>query len=210
MERLDAPVVCRRDDLRRRALALTFDDGPSRWTPAVLDVLAEHEARATFFVVGRYAEERPELVARMARDGHEVGNHTFDHVDAALTGDAELSKQIAHATEAILAAGAQPSLMRPPYGREPERVAELARAQGLAPTVLWSVEGTDWEERPPGEIAADILRGSAPGAIALLHDGVPPDEERDCAATVAALGRILPALRDDGYELVTVSQLLAG
>jgi chitooligosaccharide deacetylase len=202
--------VRRRDGLRRRALALTFDDGPSRWTPAVLDLLAEHEARATFFVVGRYAEERPELVARMAQEGHEVGNHTFDHVDAAYTEDAELGDQIARTSEAILAAGAQPHLMRPPYGREPERVAELAHAQGLAPTVLWSVEGRDWEERPPGEIAADVLRGSAPGAIVLLHDGVPPGEERECAATVAALGWILPALRGEGYELVTLSELLAG
>jgi peptidoglycan/xylan/chitin deacetylase (PgdA/CDA1 family) len=157
-------IVSRCDGLRRRALALTFDDGPSQWTPAMLDVLGEHEARATFFVVGRYVEERPELVARMAREGHEIGNHTFDHVHA-------------------------------------------ADEEGLSLTVLWSTDGPDWEEPPPERIAAEVLRGVEPGAI--VHDGVPPGERRGCAGTVAALARILPARRGNGYELVTVSELLA-
>ena len=109
MERLTCPVVCERDDLRRRVLALTFDDGPSRWTPAVLDLLAEQDARATFFVVGRYVQERPELVERMTREGHEVGNHTFDHIDAAHERDeAVVRDQIARTTAAIVAAGATP------------------------------------------------------------------------------------------------------
>jgi chitooligosaccharide deacetylase len=210
VERLTCPVVCRRDDLGRRALALTFDDGPSHWTPAVLDLLAEHDAHATFFVVGRYTEERPGLVERMAREGHEVGNHTFDHIDAAHERDAAVVRdQIARTTAAIHTAGAQARLMRPPYGKDTCRIARLAEEQGLAPTVLWSVEAWDWAERPADEIAADILRGAEPGAIALLHDGVPPDEERECTATVTALGAILPALRRDGYELLTVSELLA-
>ena len=210
MERLTCPVVCERDDLQRRALALTFDDGPSRWTPAVLDLLAEQGAHATFFVVGRYVQERPELVERMAQEGHEVGNHTFDHIDAAHERDeAVVRDQISRTTAAIVAAGAETRLMRPPYGKNACRVARLAAEQGLSPTVLWSVEAWDWAGPPPDQIAADILAGAKPGAILLLHDGVPPDERRDCAGTVAALGEILPALRRDGYELVTVSELLA-
>jgi len=176
----------------------------------VLDLLGEQEARATFFVVGRYAEEHPEVVERMARGGHEVGNHTFDHVDAAHERDESvLRDQIARTTEAIRAAGAQTRLMRPPYGKDACRVARLASEQGLSPTILWSVQAWDWAEPPPDQIATDVLRGAEPGAIVLLHDGVPPDERRDCAGTVAALGEILPALRRDGYELVTVSELLA-
>jgi peptidoglycan-N-acetylglucosamine deacetylase len=175
----------------------------------VLDLLGEHEARATFFVVGRYVDERLQLVERMAREGHELGNHTFDHVHAADEKDAALRGQIARTTEAVQAAGAEVRLMRPPYGEDAERVARLAHEEGLAPTVLWSTHGSDWEEPPPERIAADVLRGAEPGAIVLLHDGVPPGEGRKCGAMVAALGRILPALRRDGYELVTVSELLA-
>lgn len=176
----------------------------------MLDLLAEQDARATFFVVGRYVQERPELVERMTREGHEVGNHTFDHIDAAHERDeAVVRDQIARTTAAIVAAGATPRLMRPPYGKNACRVARLAAEEGLSPTVLWSVEAWDWASPPPDRIAADILGGAKPGAILLLHDGIPPDEQRDCAGTVAALGEILPALRRDGYELVTVSELLA-
>jgi peptidoglycan/xylan/chitin deacetylase (PgdA/CDA1 family) len=209
VERLIQPVVYRREDLRRRALALTFDDGPSRWTPAVLDLLGRHDARATFFVLGRFTEERPELVERMTRDGHEVGNHTYDHVHAADEQDTALRDQIARTTDAVRAAGAEIRLMRPPYGEDAHRVARLAHEQGLSPTVMWSTHGSDWEEPPPGQIAAAVLRGAEPGAIVLLHDGVPPGERRGCDGMVAALETILPALRDDGYELVTVSELLA-
>ena len=175
----------------------------------MLDLLGEHEARATFFVLGRYAEERPQLVERTAREGHEVGNHTFDHVRAADEEDAALRGQIARTTAAARAAGAEIRLMRPPYGEDPERVARLAREEGLSPTVMWSTHGFDWEEPPPERIAADVLGGAEPGAIVLLHDGVPPGERRECGGMVDALGRILPALRRDGYELVTVSELLA-
>jgi peptidoglycan-N-acetylglucosamine deacetylase len=211
VERLSCPLVCCRDDLDRRALALTFDDGPSRWTPAVLDLLAGQGARATFFVVGRHVDERPELVARMVREGHEVGNHTFDHVDGAHEpDDAVVREQIRSASAAIRAAGAEPRLLRPPYGKDSCRLARLAREAGLERAVLWSVEAWDWADPPPDEIVARILRGVAPGAIVLLHDGAPPDERgRDRAGTVAALGEILTTLRRDGYELVTVSELLA-
>jgi peptidoglycan/xylan/chitin deacetylase (PgdA/CDA1 family) len=210
VERLSCRLVCSREDCERRALALTFDDGPSRWTPAVLDLLARQGARATFFVVGRYVEERPELVARMAGEGHEVGNHTFDHVDGAHERDeVALLEQIRRASAAIRAAGAEPRLIRPPYGKDVCRVARLGSDEGLEPTVLWSVECWDWADPPPDEIVRHILRGAAPGAIVLLHDGAPPDEERDRAGTVAALGEILSVLRRDGYELVTVSELLA-
>ena len=209
MERLTPPLISRREDSERRALALTFDDGPSRWTPAVLDLLGEHEAHSTFFVLGRYVEERPQLVARMTREGHEVGNHTFDHVHPADIEDTELRGQIARTTAAVRAAGAEIRLMRPPYGEDTHRVARLAHDEGLSPTVMWSMHGSDWEEPPPERIAADVLLGAEPGAIVLLHDGVPPGERRACGGMVAALGVILPALRRDDYELVTVSELLA-
>jgi peptidoglycan/xylan/chitin deacetylase (PgdA/CDA1 family) len=206
-------LVCSRDDLAgRRLLALTFDDGPGDCTAPILDLLGEHAARATFFVLGRYADERPELVARARAEGHELGNHTYDHPDAAhVKDDAELRGQLARTSAAIrLAAGVEPRLVRPPYGKEPCRLGRLAAELGLEPTVLWSVQSWDWES--PAEqdgVVERVLAGAAPGAIVLLHDGVPPGEEGSRAATVRALAEILPELRGRGYELVTVSELLA-
>jgi peptidoglycan/xylan/chitin deacetylase (PgdA/CDA1 family) len=165
---------------------------------------------ATFFVVGRYVDERPELVRRTASAGHELGNHTYDHVDAAHERDEEvLRRQLARTSSAIEAAtGAAPRLVRPPYGKDVCRVARLGAEAGLEPTVLWSVQAWDWDVTPAEEIAGHVLRGVHPGAIVLLHDGSPPDEDRSSEPTVVALETILPALQAEGYEAVTVSALL--
>jgi peptidoglycan/xylan/chitin deacetylase (PgdA/CDA1 family) len=204
-------LVCRRDGLDRRLVALTFDDGPSEWTPAVLDLLERHRMGATFFVVGRYVDARPELVRRMASAGHELGNHTYDHVDAAHERDEEvLRDQLARTSSSIAAATGTPArLVRPPYGKDVCRVARLGAEAGLEPTILWSVQAWDWDETPAEEIAGHVLRGVHPGAIVVLHDGVPPNEDRSRGPTVLALETILPALEADGYEAVTVSALLA-
>src|ERR687884_949887 len=166
---------------------------------------------ATFFVVGRYVDARPELVRRMASAGHELGNHTYDHVDAAHERDPEvLRDQLARTSSAIeRATGTAPRLVRPPYGKAVCRVARLGAEAGLEPTVLWSVEAWDWDVTPAEEIAELVLRGVEPGAIVLLHDGMPPGAEGSREPTVAALETILPALRAEGYESVTVSALLA-
>jgi peptidoglycan-N-acetylglucosamine deacetylase len=191
-------------------VALSFDDGPARWTPAVLDVLGEHGVHATFFVVGRYVDGRPDLVARAAREGHELGNHTYDHVDPAHERDDDtLRNQIARTSSAIeQAAGVPPRLMRPPYGKDVCRVARLAREVGIAHTVLWSAQAWDWDEPPAAEITVRILRDRAPGGILLLHDGAPPCDARSRDSTVTAVAEILPALARDGYGVVTVSELL--
>jgi peptidoglycan-N-acetylglucosamine deacetylase len=177
----------------------------------VLDHLAEHGARATFFVCGRYVDERPELVARTVREGHELGNHTYDHVDCAHERDDDvLRDQIRRTSDAIeRAAGVAPRLMRPPYGKDVCRVARLAGEQQLAPTVLWSVQAWDWDEPPADEIVARILRDCRPGAIVLLHDGAPPYDSRSREQTAIAVGRLLPALAAEGYDVLTVSELLA-
>ena len=131
---------------------------------------------ATFFLVGRYVSARPELVRRIARAGHELGNHTYDHVDAAHERDEDvLRDQLARTSEAIeAAAGTAPRLVRPPYGKDVCRVARLGADAGLEPTVLWSVQAWDWDVTPAEEIAGHVLRGVHPGAIVLLHDGAPP------------------------------------
>jgi peptidoglycan/xylan/chitin deacetylase (PgdA/CDA1 family) len=177
----------------------------------VLDLLREHAAGATFFVVGRYVEERPDVARRAAAEGHELGNHTFDHVDAAHERDDDvLRDQLARTSAAIeRAVGAAPRLVRPPYGKDVARVARLGAELGLAPAVLWSAQGWDWDTTPSDEIAAHLLRDCDPGGIAVLHDGVPPGGGPGREPMLAALAQVLETLTRDGYELVTVSELLA-
>ena len=192
-------------------LALSFDDGPSDATGSVLDLLRAHDAHATFFVVGRYVEERPEIVRRALAEGHELGNHTFDHVDAAYEKDDDaLRDQIARTSAAIEAvAGAAPQLIRPPYGKDVARMARLGRELGLVHTILWSAQGWDWDTTPADEIARLVLRDCGPGGIVVLHDGVPPRGGPSREPMLTALAEILDALRHDGYGVVTVSALLA-
>ena len=198
-----------------RAIAVTFDDGPSGSTQDVLDVLEAHEARGTFFVVGQWTERLPHVVQAIAERGHEVANHTWTHFDASEVPDEELWRdELRRTSETIAAAaGRPPVLFRPPYGHEPERLAAVAAECGLGTTVLWSVDPEDWEgNEDDGLIEAAVLAEVHPGAIVLHHDGRPGQDWNSGspqAGTVRALPRILERLADDGYRFVTVSELLA-
>lgn len=174
-------------------------------------MLRRHEARGTFFVLGQAVEANPDTLLHIKAEGHEIGNHTYDHPDAgAERDDRKLREQIERTNRCIeRIALTPPRLMRPPYGRDVCRVARLASECGLSPTVLWSIQSWDWEAPPAEQIAGRVLAETRPGAIILLHDGAPPHDERTREPTVEALGSILPALREDGYECLTVSELLA-
>jgi peptidoglycan/xylan/chitin deacetylase (PgdA/CDA1 family) len=193
-------VIVRSRNLAEPLIALTFDDGPSEWTEPILDLLADHDAYATFFVVGSAVEGREATLERARSDGHEVGSHTFSHPHPAELDNDELREEIRRGAEA--AGGAK--LVRPPYGEDAERFDRLAQELGLGPTVLWSVDPRDWEATDGGVVAERVLAGAAAGAIVDLHDG-----RRRQQATVAAVEMVLPALDERGFRLVTVSQLLA-
>lgn len=188
-------------------IALTFDDGPGPWTAAILDLLAEHGAWATFFVLGSNVEGREAVLRRAVAEGHELGNHTFDHHDPRRLSDEELRAELER-TGAVVrrAAGVDPRLARPPYGHDAERFARVAAGLGLE-TVLWTVDPRDWTEPPAKRLARRILRQARDGAIVDLHDGVPgrslPGRSRQ--PTVDALALVLPELRRRGFELVTLS-----
>jgi peptidoglycan/xylan/chitin deacetylase (PgdA/CDA1 family) len=186
----------------RRAIALTFDDGPDpRWTPRVLDLLGEAGARATFFCCGEPARRHPDLVRRAARLG-EVGNHSWSHPDLATLGDDPLDDEL-DGTHRLLAGitGRVPTLFRPPYGNLRGAVLLAAARHGYH-VALWS----DMVQRAaatPGADVARLLARAAPGQILLAHDG-----RGDRAGTLARLPALLRGLRQDGFELVTVSELL--
>ena len=204
-------LVFRRHDVRERVLALTFDDGPGDVTPAILDLLREYGARATFFVVAASLAGRENVARRAAAEGHEIGNHTFSHVDPARLSESELREEIVRAADRIAdVVGAAPALVRPPFGSQPSRFARVAADLGFGPTVLWSVNPLDWQQPPAHAIVERTLAGVAPGAIVDLHDGFgapPGGVERQ--GTVRAVAELLPVLAERGYRCVTVSELLA-
>lgn len=201
-------IVSGRDGLAAPVLALTFDDGPSPSTPRILDVLAEHGAVGTFFVVGESIEGREQVLGRLEAEGHEIGNHTFSHRHAVQLDDAELAHDIVRCQRLL---GGRPALFRPPYGEDPVRCARIAAERGIGTTVLWSVDPQDFLERDPRAIARVIVNGAGPGAIVDLHDGWPrvTSTATDRTPTAEALRIALPVLAKRGLECVTVSRLLA-
>lgn len=187
-----------------RRIALTFDDGPDPTrTPALLDTLAELGVPATFFVLGAAADAHPELCARIAREGHELGNHTYSHRYLPLVRSRNVAAELA-ATDAAIAraTGVVPALVRPPYGgRSPWNVRVFARLAKRV--VLWDVNSYDWKGAPADEVVRRVLEHARPGSIVLMHDGGRAN------LTVDAVRLLVPELRARGFELVTVGGALA-
>lgn len=183
-------------------IAMTFDDGPHHaLTPQVLDILATRGIKASFFVVGQRVTQAPGLVARITREGHEIGNHTWSHPHLARLGDTAVLSEIDKTADAVFAAtGFRPVVMRPPYGNFSTRQSRMIRAARDLPTIMWSVDPQDWR-RPGGRVIAErIIAHAAPGAVILTHDTV--------SDTVRSLPHTLDALLGQGYRFVTVSELI--
>ncbi|MGO4108761.1 polysaccharide deacetylase family protein [Paenibacillus sp. YAF4_2] len=190
-----------------KKIALTFDDGPyPETTELILDLLKEYHAKATFFVVGTRVESFPETVKREIAEGHEVANHTFNHVYFLQKKNTETMQSEIVRTEQALEqlTGKKPLLFRPPGGFYNERMIAIAKKYGYT-TVLWSwhQDTNDW--RAPGvhKIVNKVLNNARNGDIILLHDYVPRSMQ-----TVEALKLILPELQKRGFEMVTVSDLI--
>jgi peptidoglycan/xylan/chitin deacetylase (PgdA/CDA1 family) len=178
----------------------TFDDGPAEDTAAMLDVLAQHGAKATFFVVGGMVQKNPHLLRAEAEAGHYIGNHTLTHphlegmpYEDYLREMEETAAAVQHAAGDLLTIDGRMHLMRPPYGSIDENTAPWSRELGYD-MVLWDIDPNDWSESGTDSIASQVLAEAKPGAIVLLHDG-----GGDRSQTVAALKQILPELTAKGY-----------
>lgn len=212
-----AAIVRGNPSVKRNALALTFDDGPSEWTAPILDVLRAAGARATFFVVGESIAGREGILRRISAEGHEVGNHSFSHPRLDDLEPDEVRSELRRTNDAIAQElGTPPRLFRPPYFADSDAVREVAGALGLELSVYAPVWTPDWtSDSSDDEIYRAIRDAVYPGSIVVLHDGcpprTPPDEalRPDRQPTVDAVRRLVPALLERGYELVTVSELLA-
>ena len=184
---------------RVKCLALTFDDGPGPVTARLLDTLKKHKVKATFFLVGERVEKRPQVVRRMAREGHEIGNHTYDHESLPALSDAQITEELSRTQEVLRRViGKRPRMMRPPYGHTDARVVAAAKKLGLA-QVLWTGTTLDWSLRDVDKIGDKVLSLARPNGVILMHDVVPH--------TVKAMPRVLRELKRRGYRLVTVSEL---
>ena len=189
----------------KKVVALTFDDGPNPdATPLILDTLREKGVKATFFVLGSHAERWPELVLRIAQDGHQLGNHGYFHRKLQFKSPFYVSRDIRLGIRAIKRAGAPaPRYFRAPHGFRSPWTTPIASSYGER-TVGWSL-GV-WDSDRPGvdEIVRRTLEGVSPGSIILLHDGDGYNADGDRMQTAAALPLIIDRLKDQGYEFATL------
>ena len=191
----------------RKAIALTFDDGPGSSTPRFIDALAEFRVPATFFQIGANVLRHPEVARTVVAAGHEVGNHSHTHLNFALKPAALIEEDFTRAQNAIRdVTGVQPVFLRVPYGVRWFGFSEMQAKLGLM-GVMWSVIGLDWK-LPAAAIADRVLSHVHDGGIVCLHDGRGTREDPDVTPTLEAVHRIVPALLEAGYHFETVSQLL--
>jgi peptidoglycan-N-acetylglucosamine deacetylase len=183
-------------------IAMTFDDGPSATlTPKLLDLLAAHHIKVTFFVIGENVAEHPEIVARAAQEGHEIGNHSWSHPNFAKMSQESVRGQLQRTDDAIRnATGKRPTLMRPPYGSLTDREKHWIHAEFGYQIILWDVDPYDWKRPGPTVVRNRILKETRPGSIVLSHDIHP--------GTIEAMPSTLDALEAKGFKFVTVSELI--
>lgn len=182
---------------RGRHMMLTFDDGPDpRYTPHILDTLAKYDVRAMFFVCGEMAVDNKELLARMAEEGHVVGNHTYTHPLLTTLSRREIRSEMERTTDVIEDAyGERPQWFRAPYGAWNRAAFQLGADMGMEP-MAWTVDTTDWETPGTGTIVGRVESGAAPGVVVLSHDA-----GGDRSQSVHAIREYLPYLLDSGYHL---------
>lgn len=193
--------------VRRKCMALTFDDGPyPPYTGRLLDVLKEKKIRATFFLVGEQARLYPDLVRRMVDEGHTVGLHAFRHRDFLKLTEEEKEKDLQQGKEILQSiTGKKPNYWRPPHGFRDSSVMKIAEEKQLQ-VVNWSVIPRDWTGIDKQEIYNRVMDKAEDGAVVLLHDGDSPLYKASRQATVDAVGPLIDSLREKGYHLVSLEE----
>jgi len=192
-----------------KSMALTYDDGPNDpHTLRLLEVLARHEVRATFFMIGRYVEQRPDIVREVVRAGHCAGNHTFSHPLLIFQPEMEIRSQLERCERALADAVGEPAhLFRPPFGGRRPAVLRIARELGLEP-VMWNVTGYDWSAPSVEHIERKVAGQVRGGDVVLLHDGGHLAMGADRSRTVTASDRLIARYKAEGREFVTIPEMV--
>ncbi len=190
-----------------RKVALTFDDVPDpRFTGKVLDVLKNKRVKATFFAMGTRSLRHPDLLRRIAREGHDVGNHSYSHPDFSKLALEDVKSQIIRAEKTIAGIiGYKPKLVRPPYGEIMPEQLEWAKSEEFT-VVNWDVDSADWRQLKADEVFRNVTRTVRPGSVILMHAG--GGHGQNLEGTVKALPRIIDWLREHEYEPVPLTELL--
>lgn len=191
----------------QKVIALSFDDGPHpTYTVQILDILKEYDIKATFFVLGIHAEKYPEIIKRQVAEGHEIGNHSYSHIDMRKATKKQIKEEFEKTQEIIYSiSNIKPKLFRPPYGNYNNDVIEVVSSDEIQ-IVLWTFyqDSKDWSNPGVDTIVNTTLSKVQNGDIILLHDYVYKKESH----TVEALKIIIPSLIEKGYKFVTISELL--
>ena len=193
----------------RPVLALTYDDGPNDpWTERLLDVLDAHQVKATFFMVGKYVRQRPDIARKVAEAGHAIGNHTFSHPNLIFASDKELRHQIEETSKAITdATGERPFLFRPPFGGRRPGTFKTVGEMKLFP-VMWRVTCFDWSAKSTEQIMKHARQQIAGGEVVLLHDGGHLKMGEDRSRTVEATDQLIREYKDKGFIFTTVTEMM--
>ncbi len=192
-----------------RRLALTFDDGPNDpHTLHLLDVLARHNVHATFFMIGSFVEQWPAIARAVAAAGHAIGNHTHTHPNLIFRHGSVVRRELQACERALDNAGVvRAGLFRPPHGGRTPTVLRTARDMGLEP-IMWSVTAWDWNPHSPEKIARLVQRQVLGGDVILLHDGGHHRVGVDRSASVRATDLIIQRYKGEGYEFVTIPEMM--
>lgn len=194
-----------RASTEEKVIAFTFDDGPHpQYTDQILHILAKEGVRATFFEIGMNIESYPEITKRVIAAGHEIGNHTYSHPIVCHTTNEQMETEIRKTDRLLAELGyTMPKLFRPPQGICPQNFRNLLKKTEKT-AILWNIDTRDWDNRTTAEIVKEVEEHVRGGDIVLFHDYV------GCPnSTIAAIKKLIPTLKDRGYQFVTVSELLS-
>lgn len=201
-------LIIKYGNTKEKLIALTFDDGPDEYfTPQILDILEKYNISATFYLIGEKVQYNKKIVKRELDDGHEIGNHTYTHINVSKNGYNKIKKEIGDTQNAIKSVtGVYPKTFRPPYRAISKDMCEIIKQQDMN-IVLWSyVDARDWENPGVSSIVKSIENGIQNGCIILLHDYNKLRSPK--SQTIEALDIIIPNLLEKGYKFVTISELI--
>ncbi|MBA4495762.1 polysaccharide deacetylase family protein [Paenactinomyces guangxiensis] len=206
LEKYKDQVLFYKGPTTRKRVALTFDDGPDKYyTPQILDILKRERIRATFFVVGNLAQKNPDVLRRIDQEGHVIGNHSWSHPQFTKISKRGVESQLSKTNKAIRdATGKEPLLIRPPYGSINKRLEKQIGGKGYK-IINWSVDTLDWKGRSSDRILLTVKKQVKPGGIILQHSS---GAKGRLNGTVEALPQVITYLKKNGYEFVTVDELL--